>query len=95
MGGETRSKSGFRQGMTKTHISNPCFASSEIKQSGNSLAVHWIQLCSPTAQGTDYIPGWGFKVPIPKKKRIKWGKPNLLLRMSVNLKKEKLRGKDP
>ena len=85
MGGEMRSKSGFRQGVTKTRISNPSFASSRIKQSGNSLAVHWVQLCSPTAQGTDYIPGWGFKIPIPKKKkRIKWGKPNLLLRMSVN-----------
>ena len=67
-GRETRSKSGFHQGMTKTRISNPSYASSRIKQSGNSLAVHWIQLCSPTAQGTDYIPGWGFKIPKPKKK---------------------------
>ena len=91
MGGETRFKSGFCQGMTKTSISNPSFASSRIYCRGNSLVLQWLQLSS-TVEDTVYIPGFGNKMPRPRKERIKWRKHNLLLRMNV---KRKTVGKGP
>ena len=86
MGGERRSRISFRLEITKTHISNPSYASSRIKQRGNSLVVHWLQFSSSTEQGRSYIPDWGSNIPRPKK--IKWRKHNLLHRMSVEKKKK-------
>ena len=68
MGGEWKFRSGFRLEITKSHISNASYASSRIKQRGNSLAVHWLQFSSSIAQGTGYVPGWGFNISRPKNK---------------------------
>ena len=31
--------------------------------SGTSLVVQWLELCTSTAGGTGLIPGWGTKIP--------------------------------
>ena len=73
MGGEMRSKSSFRQGITKTRISNPSFSSSRIKQSGNSLRVHWLQLCFPLHRARLY-PWLEKRDSMAKKNKNKMGK---------------------
>ena len=73
MGGERRSRSGFRLEITKTRISNPCFSSSRIKQRGNSLGVHWLQLCFPLHRARLH-PWLEKKDSMAKKNKNKMGK---------------------
>ena len=87
MGGEWWPRNGFRLEITKTHISNPSFSSSRIKQR-EFLGVHWLQLCFPLHRARLH-PWLEKRDSIAKKKtRIKWGKHNLLLTMSVKRKKK-------
>ena len=87
MGGETRSKSGFHQGMTKTRISNPSFSSSRIKQR-EFPGCPLVTTVFSTAQSTVTSLAGEKRFHSQKKTRIKWGKHNLLLTMSVKRKKK-------
>ena len=56
--------------------------------SGNSLAVQWLEIHAFTAEGTGSIPGWGTKIPQDtrrsqkKKKKVNSNSP--IIRSGLN-----------
>ena len=59
-----------QDGATNTFTFNPqaalrldAEAESRKERAGTSLAVQWLRLYTPNAQGMGSIPGWGTRVP--------------------------------
>ena len=87
MGAEWWPRNGFRLEITKTHISNPSFSSSRIKQR-EFPGCPLVTTVFSTAQSTVTSLAGEKRFHSQKKTRIKWGKHNLLLTMSVKRKKK-------